>query len=125
MYLVDTDIIIWTIRGNSKYIKLLDKLKDKSVLAISTVTIAEIYQNAFSSEFLKTEQILNEYISCEVTPMIAKQAGLYWQYYSKKIKNISLIDCIIAATTRENKATLISLNVRHFPMEDIKLFNLN
>ena len=120
MYLIDTDIIIWVLRGNKKYEGFLQNLKDKSALSISTVTIAEIYKNIFPSEIVKTENVLNELQTWDVTAEIAKQAGLYHQEYIKQLKNLSLMDCFIASTASVNSLILVSLNTKHFPMKDIK-----
>ncbi len=123
MYLIDTDIVIWTLRGNRQYLHILDKLRQKSTLAISTVTIAEVYKNTYPSEMIRTEEVLNEYFVWDVSSMIAKQGGLYWQYYVRKFKNLSILDCIIAATAREHNLAILTLNTRHFPMTDIQAFN--
>jgi predicted nucleic acid-binding protein len=123
MFLIDTNIIIWVLRGNTKYEEFLQNLKDKGPLSISTVTTAEIYKNVFPSEIVKTESVLGELQTWDVTPAIAKQSGLYWQEYVKKLKNLSLTDCLIAATANVNNLTLVSLNVRRFPMKDIKFLN--
>lgn len=72
---------------------------------------------------MRTEALLNELQRWDVTASIAKQAGLYWQQYSKRLKNLSLTDCIIAATASIHNSTLVSLNKRHFPMKDIKILN--
>lgn len=77
MYLIDTDILIWVLRGNKQYVELLLKLKDKGPLSISTITIAEIYKNIFPAEMIKTETLLNELQTWDVTVSVAKQAGLY------------------------------------------------
>jgi predicted nucleic acid-binding protein len=123
MYLVDTDIIIWVLRGNEKYEEILQNLKDKAPISISTITIAEIYMNIFPSEMVKTENVLNEFQEWDVSSAIAKQGGLYWQEYVKQLKKLSLMDCLIAATANVNDLTLVSLNIKHFPMKDIKTLN--
>lgn len=123
MYLIDTDILIWVLRGNKQYENLLQNLKDKAVLSISTITIAEIYKNIFPSEILRTEDLLNEFQALDVDSTIAQQGGLYWQQFIKQVKSLSLTDCLIAATANVNNATLVSLNVKHFPMKDIKVLN--
>ncbi len=123
MYLIDTDILIWVLRGNKKYEEFLQNLKDKEALSISAVTIAEIYKNIFPSEIMKTENVLNQLQTWDITSAIAKQAGFYWQQYAKKLKNLSLTDCLIAATANVNNVTLVSLNIRHFPMKDISIVN--
>lgn len=121
MYLIDTDILIWVLRENEKYQGLIIKLAKKGALSISTATIAEIYQNVYPSELVKTESVLAGLQSIDVNPTVAKQAGFYWQKYSKNLQKLSIIDCIIAATAALNNLTLVTLNKKHFPMKDIKL----
>ena len=123
MYLIDTDIIIWILRENKKYQDFLQKISEKEPLAISTITIAEIYKNVYPSEILKTENLISELPSLDVTSSVAKQAGLYWQQYVSKLKNLSITDCLIAATANVNNAALVSLNIKHFPMKDIQILN--
>lgn len=125
MYLVDTDVLIWVLRGDEKYKELLQTIKKQGSLCISTITIAEIYKNIYPSEMVKTGEILNEFQTYHVSESIAKQAGLYWQQYSKKLKNLSLTDCMIAATANIHNLILLSLNTKHFPMKDIELFDPN
>lgn len=123
MYLIDTDILIWVLRGNKKYKDYLLSIKNKGSLSTSTITVAEIYKNMYASEALKTENVLNELQICDVTISIAKQAGSYWQHFSKKLKNLTLTDCLIAGTANVNSLILVTLNTKHFPMKDIQLLN--
>lgn len=123
MYLIDTDVLIWVLRGNKRYVDFLQILKEDNSLFISSITVAEIYKNIFPSEMIKTENILNEFLNLDITAQISKQAGLYWQQYSKKLKGLSLTDCLIAATTSNNDLILVTLNAKHFPMKDIQILN--
>ena len=123
MSLLDTDIIIWILRGNKKYQHLFEELSNHETLSISTITIAEVYKNIYPAEFIKTENLLDDLQTYDVTPIIAKQAGLYWQEYSKNLKNLNITDCLIAATASVNDATLVTLNKKHFPFKDIKLLD--
>ena|SRR5258708_3489715 len=123
MYLLDTDILIWVLRGKREIIDKILILKDESALGISVISIAEIYKNIFPTELIVTEDYLNEHIIFDVDSKIAKTAGFYWQQYAKDLKNLSLMDCLISATAYVNNATLVSLNTKHFPMKDIKVIN--
>ena len=123
MYLIDTNIIIWILRGNKRYLDLQRSLQKEASLYISTITVAEIYKNAFPSEMIKTDEVLNEFDKLTVSSSTAKQAGLYWQQFITKFKNLNIIDCIIAATSHEYDLTLVTLNTKHFPMEDIKVLD--
>lgn len=123
MYLLDTDVLIWILLGKKEIIEKISKLKDESPVCISVISIAEIYKNIFPSELTLTEDFLSQHIQLEVDSKIAKIAGLYWQHYAKKLKNLSLTDCLIAGTANVNEATLVSLNIKHFPMKDISFLN--
>lgn len=123
MYLLDTDVLIWILRGNKEIIQKISGYKDNFPIGISVITIAEVYKNIFSSELSRAEDFLNEHIQFDVNQKIAKTAGFYWQEYSKKIKNLSLADCLIAATANYHSAKLVTLNSKHFPMKDITVIN--
>src|SRR3990170_6619662 len=122
MLLLDTDVLIWLVRGNAKLLKAIEGLKKGEVCSISTITIAEIYKNIFPSEIQSTDELIYQHIIYPVDDIIAKQAGFYWQEYSLKLMKLTLTDCLIAATAKINNLVLVSLNTKHFPMKDIKIF---
>lgn len=123
MYLVDTDVLIWVLRGNKEIIQKVLSLKDKGSLHMSVISIAEIYKNIFPSELTVTEDFIEQHIILAVESKAAKIAGLYWQQYAKQVKNLSLTDCFIAATANANNLTVVTLNTKHFPMRDIHILN--
>lgn len=123
MYLLDTDVLIWILRGNKEITGKVLNLKEKAPLCISVISVAEIYKNIFPSELSDTEEFLDQHIIFEVNVKIAKIAGLYFQQFSKQLKNLSLTDCLIAATVKENNTVLVSLNTKHFSMKDIQILN--
>ena len=123
MFLLDTDILIWILRGKKEVREKVSKLKEKSPLAISVISIAEIFRNVFPSELSTTEDFLNQHIIFNLDQKTAKIGGLYCQQYSKQLKNLTLDDCLIAGCANVNDLTLVSLNTKHFPMKDIKTIN--
>ncbi len=123
MYLLDTDVFIWILRGRKDLVNKVSALRNKSPLSLSVITIAEVYQNIFPSELLTTEEHIKNHIIFDADQKIAKIAGLYWQQYSRKLKKLSLTDCLIAGTANTNALTLVSLNIKHFPMTDIEKLN--
>jgi len=123
MYLLDTDVLIWVLRGKTDIVDKVSDLKNKSPLGISVISTAEIYKNIFPSELTVTEDYLGQHIIFDVDQKIAKIAGLYWQQYAKQLKNLSLTDCLIAGTANVNSLVLVSLNTKHFPMKDIQVLN--
>lgn len=123
MYLLDTDVFIWILRGKTDIVNKISELKNKAPVSLSVITVAEVYQNVFPSELLTTEEHIGDHLLFNVDQKIAKIAGLYWQQYSKGLKNLSLTDCLIAGTTNVNNLILVTLNAKHFPMKDIQILN--
>jgi hypothetical protein len=123
MFLLDTDVLIWVLRGKKEIIEKVSELKEEAHLSISVISTTEIYKNIFPSELPATEDYLDQHIIFDVDQKTAKIAGLYWQQYVKQLKNLSLTGCLIAATANVNNLTLVSLNIKHFPMKDIKTLN--
>ena len=123
MYLLDTDVLIWVLRGRKEIIRKISVLKSELPLSVSVISIAEIYQNIFPSELITTEEYLEKHIILPVDTTIAKLAGFYWQEYVRELKNLSLSDCWIAASANVHDAILVSLNTKHFPMRDIQVIN--
>jgi predicted nucleic acid-binding protein len=123
MILLDTNIVIWMLRGKLEVIKIVDKMSQSDKTALSVITIAEVYQNIFLGEINDTENYIDTNEVIEVNRRIAKEAGLYWNQYHKKLQTLSITDCLIAATAKYYNCSLLTLNTRHFPMTDIKVQN--
>ena len=121
MLLLDTDVVIWMLRNYKPLITKLSTIYPSESRVLSTVTIAEIYQNILPTEFSDTEEFINQHEIIVVSIEIAKTAGLYWNQYHRRLKNLGIIDCIIAATAKIHQAKLITLNAKHFPMKDIAI----
>ncbi len=123
MYLLDSDIVIWLLRKEPKVTKAIKWLANKDIIGVSTITVAEVYKNAFDHEFLDIEELFSKNIPTDVNTEIARLAGKYWKEFHPKLEKLSLSDTIVAATTRFYDATLVTLNTRHFPMTDITVIN--
>ena len=59
------------------------------------------------------------------TPTIAKEAGRYRYEFARVGTNLSATDSLIAAVAIANDATLITNNLRHFRMPEIRLLPHN
>ena len=123
MYLLDTDVLIWILRNRQDIIKKISQLKEKSPVSVSVISIAELYKNIFPTELVHTEEFINQHIVYNIDPKVAKVAGLYWQQYNKQLKGLSISDCLIAGTANVNDLTIVTLNIKHFPMKDIRVLD--
>lgn len=115
---IDTDVLINCLRGNIDALNLLKELAQTNVLSCSAITVAEIYAGMKEKERQKTELLLNSLSIINVDKKIAEHAGIYRR--ETKSHSLELDDSLIAATCLVKKAVLVTTNIKHYPMNDIK-----
>jgi len=117
--LVDTDVLIATLRGADA---ARDWLRDARArtgrLAVSVVTNAEIIGGTRTPERREVTRLLNSLRALPVTDMIAHRAGEFRRHYRRSHTTSGLVDFLIAATAGVHGLELATLNTKHFPMFD-------
>lgn len=120
-FLPDTDVIINYLKGLEPAKSFLKKMIISDDLYISPISIAE-YQAKSSQE---EKSLLEEFLTLGKTVSIDSEVGFiagdYRKQFSKKTKKVYLMDCFIAATCKAHKLTLITNNLKDYPMGDIKI----
>ena len=117
-------IIAW-LRGYAPFAQSIPALVSKATtLAWTPISVAEIYAGVRKGQ---ERQIENLFLVLEILPLsaeIGKKAGHYLQSYAKS-HSVELADALIAAAAYTHNMTLWTLNKKHYPMKDIRLFSLN
>lgn len=116
-FLVDSDIIIWYLKGRDKESKLFKDLSRDGELFFSVVTIAEIRAGLTKNAKKVIEELKNIFVTLDVTAEVAELAGEFKQKYQ-----LDIADMFIAATAVSLNLTLVTYNRKHFPMQKIKLY---
>ncbi|MBC8388347.1 MAG: type II toxin-antitoxin system VapC family toxin [Actinobacteria bacterium] len=120
-YLFDSDIIIDILKNDIYIINYIKKLKIKnSNFFYSPVSKAEIFAGAFKDEFDKINLFFNQLTCIQITDRIGEQSGLFLNQYSKS-HNIGLGDVLIAATAFYYDLYLLTRNVKHYPMPEVRV----
>ncbi len=117
----DTDIFIWTQRGNEKAAKLIEKSEEKY---LSIQTYMELLQCAKNkNQHKQTKDFLTSFgfVVLPLTENIGHRASIYIEEYTLS-SSLRSGDAIIAATAVENNMPLASSNAKHFKV--IKELNL-
>ena len=119
-YLIDTDWIIHYLNGQKEIVKRLVSLR-KEGLAISVISLAELYEGVYYStnpegdkkaldDFLTGVSILG--LEDEICKIFGKERG--------KLRKLKIVigdfDLLIAATCLCYNLTLLTNNIRHFRM---------
>lgn len=120
-YLLDSDVLIWHLRGKQKIKELIISLAKSDLLHCSSLTVAEIEAGMRKKEEQDTIQLINSLKIESVDTLIAKHAGSYIRNYRKKGQTLDIVDAIIAATAVIRNMVLVTANAKHYPMPDIDL----
>lgn len=118
---IDTDILIDHFHGHRAALNFLaGQLDENEPLALSVVTLTEFTGGMRPGEEARTEQLLALFTLLDIDPAIARQAGDYLRRF-RRSHRIDLGDALIAATARTLGATVVTRNVKHYPMDDIDI----
>lgn len=124
-YLLDTNVIIDILNDKKgRRALLLDLLNQGHVLGCCPINVSEIYAGLRPREETATEEFLQSLQYFDITWPIARRAGLLKRDYSKKGKTLTISDATIAAVALQHKVTLITANVRDFPMKELTIYPL-
>ena len=121
MVLVDSDVLIWYMRGNSRAKKTIDGL---GPFIISSVNYMEIVQGIRNKEemkalrkFLAEKSIKITHITVEIS-----QRALYYMEQFSLSHHLRMADAFIAATAFLNALTLLTGNTKHYhPIKEIQV----
>lgn len=120
-YLIDTDVLIWILRGNEDVIKALSSKVGKAKPFISAISVAEVFNHVLPHEANSTEEFLKSHYVLGVDYKIAKTAGIYFEDYGGGKNPVWLLDCLIASSAKVHSLAVLTYNLDHFPMKDIKV----
>jgi hypothetical protein len=81
-----------------------------------------VYSGLRAGEEIKTGRLLCSLRLYEITFEIAEQAGMLQRYWRQQGRTLSLPDVPIAAVALGYKMTLLTANLRDFPMPDLLLY---
>lgn len=124
-YLLDTSVIIDVLNGKrNRDVLLKGLLSQGDLLACCAINISEVYAGMRPKEEPQTEAFLQSLEYYDITWNVAKLSGLLKRDYAKKGATLSLTDTTIAAVALKYKLILITDNVKHYPMPQLKIYPL-
>lgn len=113
MILVDTDVLIWNLRGDHRAAKLLDGARG---FAVSAVSYMELLQGLRDKKELRQLRQAFQYWHADiihVSEAISARASFLMEEHALA-DSLQLADALIAATAMETGRELITRNVKHY-----------
>ena len=123
MILLDTDVLIWILRGEEKVRSQFKRAVEetKGNLFITTVQITEIFAGMKKKEEEYTRAFLNSFGLVLIDREIAELAGEFMRIY-RKSHSVEFADATVAAAAKVKGFKLWTYNKKHYPMFDEQEF---
>ena len=111
--LVDTDVLIWHLRGYAQAKRRLDQLDS---LTLSAVSYMELRQGMRDKTELAAVKKMLELRSARIVPLtdVTTQQAIALMESLTLSHGLQMGDALIAATALEHQLTLLTGNVKHF-----------
>ena len=124
-YLLDADAVIGLLNDAPPAPRLVaDLYRQGDTVCTCAVVTAEVFSGLAPIELPQGEELLGAMKFLRTNPAIGRQAGLWRYQFARRGVRLSAPDCLIAATAYLHHATLITGNVRHFPMTELATLRL-
>ena len=121
LVVVDTDVLIWYMRGDPKAARAIDGL---GPFSISSINYMELLQGIRDKDELR---ILKKFISDRSVEIMHVSEGISQRaiYYMEQLSlshHLRMADALIAATASLSGAILLTANHKHYqPIQDIRI----
>ena len=130
MVILDTNIIIDHLRlqkaQSESLLMQIAKQKPKEVLALSIVSVQELYEGQSTKDDHKEQNLLATISPLKILPYTYETAKLAGEIARDLKRPIELADAIIAATTILNDGFLLTINKKDFAdITELRLANLS
>jgi predicted nucleic acid-binding protein len=117
---VDSDILIWHLRGEPKAAALLRNLASDSAIELWTGALqrAEIVFFMRPEEEAATLSFLSRFKTESVTREIVDEAAAFYRRWHPS-HGIDVNDAVLAATASSTGGKIYTQNLKHYPMPDV------
>jgi predicted nucleic acid-binding protein len=125
LHLLDADAVIDHLKGIASTIALLRTLPSQGhILCTCDIVISEVYAGLPPNARPTAQQFLSGLQFLPTTEAAAQQAGIWRYEFARRGLTLATTDTLIAAVALEHGASVVTGNVRHFPMPGVTIVPL-
>jgi predicted nucleic acid-binding protein len=124
-HLLDADTLIDYIvdRGNARP-RITIMIDQGDEVAVCAITVAEVYSGLSDKRRDIWESWIMALSYWHIGFDVAAQAGTYRKAASEAGRTLSTTDSLLAALARDKGATLLTSNIKDYPMKDVRVMSL-
>jgi predicted nucleic acid-binding protein len=124
-YLLDADALIdYANQFEPTRLQLRQLIVQGDTLCVCAVSLAELWSGLEGPAMRLAEELLDSTEFLASSPAIGQQAGAWRYFYARRGITLRTTDVLVAATAHHYDATVITGNLRHYPMPELTLLPL-
>jgi predicted nucleic acid-binding protein len=124
-YLLDTDALIDFSRGVEPATSwILSWIDGADIVAVCAVSVAEFYSGLSAEQAQRWQPFISSLTYWDVGRQAAMQSGQERYRLARGGRAITTTDALIACVAREQGATLVTGNVKDFPMMGLSVLSV-
>jgi predicted nucleic acid-binding protein len=124
-YLLDTDTLIDFSKGREPTrSRVLEMIDAGDVLGVCAVNVAEFYAGLPREHRHVWDDFFASLTYWDISKDAASLAGADRYQLGRSGKSVTTTDALVAAVARDHGATIITSNIKDYPMEDVTVFSL-
>ena len=118
--LLDTDVIIWYLRGRESVHAWVQEISRDGVPRCSALSVTEVVSGMRPKEESATREFLQALRVIDVDRGIAWHAGELIRRRGREGVTLDFVDATIAATCLRHRLALATHNLRHYPISELR-----
>jgi predicted nucleic acid-binding protein len=124
-YLLDANVLINWLTGRFGVATFMDELASgPEPLAVNAISVAELYSGIADADLAATQRVMSAFDYWPIDEPTARLAGSYRYRYARLGTSLSVTDVVMAAHAVRRDATLITSNLKDFPMPELNVMHL-
>jgi predicted nucleic acid-binding protein len=125
-YLLDTTALIDFSKGREPAFSLVRRFIDNGdEIGVSPINIAEFYSGLAASQLAVWGEFFESLVLWSISLEAAKQAGRFRYDFARRGISLSTTDTLVAAVALYERATIVTSNVKDYPMDEVSLLPLS
>ena len=121
-FLLDSDIIIWHLRGREEVTEMLRDLQRFGVPGCSALSVLEVQLGVKKGEEERTNHFFTSLKVFDVNREIGGKAAQLIREYKGKGVTLDIPDAIIASTCILHGLILVTYNRKHYPIAELEFY---
>jgi predicted nucleic acid-binding protein len=124
-YLLDTTALIDFSKGKEPAFSLIHRfIEHGDEVGVSPINVTEFYAGLAPAQREVWDAFFEPLLLWPISLAAAKQAGRFRYDFARRGITLSTTDALVAAVAREVGATLVTSNVKDYPMDEVSLLPL-